>query len=106
MLSFVAIVVIVGYLAYKLGRLNGHAEAESHCDVSFLRRLTIIKAIMDNMLLECGMSSQTPDTLELNANGQLIFRGSAAELAERSIQLDQLIVQLKRTHPELDLASS
>ena len=101
MLSFIAIVVIVGYLAYKLGRANGHAEAVSHCDLSFLRRLTIVKGMVDNMLVQCGMSQHTPDTLELAVDGQVFFSGSAQELAERSIELDQLIVQVKKTHPEL-----
>ena len=106
MLSFIPILLIVGYLAYKFGRASGPAEAVSHCDLSFLRRLTIIKGMVDNMLVECGMTSHAPETLELVVNGQIFFKGSAQELAERSIELDQLIAQLRKTHPELDQVSA
>jgi len=88
-------------VAYWLGRRSGHKEAMSHCEASFLAKLHVMKAMMDNVLRNGGFGVATPDELKLTLNHEVIFEGSPLEAAERSQAVTSLIKHIEMMYPDL-----
>lgn len=101
MFWYILVTLSLIWLSFKMGRMIGHGEAVSHCDKTFMRRLVMTKAVMDNMIMQHGMSHVVPDEVSLNVDGQPVFVGTPIELAERSTNMGELIAKMRETHPHL-----
>jgi hypothetical protein len=100
MLWNILVAVILMYLSYRAGRCVGYVDAVSHSDKNFWRMLVATKRQMDRAILKHCSSDTVPQQVLLTVNERLVFVGSPEDLAQRSIEVGELITHIEKVCPE------
>lgn len=88
------------YLAYSLGKANGHREAVTHCDRSFISLLRTTKQVMDDWLVMSALTRSAPERFTLQVNNILHVEGDARQIAKWSVELGELIDRIEHLFPK------
>jgi hypothetical protein len=88
------------FLMYLMGRHVGYIDAATNSDKNFWRMLVVTKLQMDRAILKHCSSHTTPPQITLTVNDRLVFIGSPADLAQRSIEVGELIKHIEEVCPD------